>query len=80
MALRVEFDPTNKVLLLHFEVQLLDDSVAESYRTIRKHWTATEAWVLLTSHLLLNLCYPATLSFSWHDRIHAYRMGPVELA
>jgi hypothetical protein len=34
----------------------------------------------LTSHLLLNLRYPATLSFSWHDRIHAYRMGPVELA
>jgi hypothetical protein len=43
MALRVEFDAANKILLLHFEGKLVDDSVAESYRTIRKHWTTTNA-------------------------------------
>jgi hypothetical protein len=42
MALRVEFDPATKILLLHFEGQLLDDSVAECYRAIRKYWTTTD--------------------------------------
>jgi hypothetical protein len=43
MALRVEFDQSNKILLLHFEGALLDDSVAEFYRAIQKHWTTTGA-------------------------------------
>ena len=43
MALRVEFDRANKILLLHFEGQLRDDSIAEFYRAIRKYWTTTGA-------------------------------------
>jgi hypothetical protein len=43
MPLRVEFDPANKILLLHFEGQVTDESVAEFYRAIRKYWTAADA-------------------------------------
>jgi hypothetical protein len=43
MALRVEFDPANKILLFLFEGQLFDDSVAGCYRTIREYWTTTDA-------------------------------------
>jgi len=43
MALRFEFDQANKILLLHLEGQLHDESVAESYRSIRKYWTTTGA-------------------------------------
>jgi hypothetical protein len=43
MALRVEFDPANRILLLHFEGQLSDEAVAEFYRVIRKHWIAAGA-------------------------------------
>jgi hypothetical protein len=43
MALRLEFDPANKILLLHFEGQLLDDLVSESSQVIRKFWTTTNA-------------------------------------
>jgi hypothetical protein len=43
MALRFEFDQANKILLLHLEGQLLNESVAESYRAIRKYWTKTGA-------------------------------------
>jgi hypothetical protein len=43
MALRFEVDPANKILLLHLEGQLLDESIAESYREIRRHWTTTGA-------------------------------------
>src|SRR5271163_4454483 len=43
MALRVEFDATNKILLLHFEEQLTDELIAEFYRAIEKHWTASDA-------------------------------------
>jgi hypothetical protein len=43
MALRVEFDPANKILLLHVEGRLVDDTVAEFYRAIRMYWTTTDA-------------------------------------
>ena len=43
MALRFEFDQANKILLLHLEGQLHDESVEESYRSIRKYWTTTGA-------------------------------------
>jgi hypothetical protein len=43
MALRFEFDLANKILLLRLEGQLLDESVSESYRAIRSHWTTTGA-------------------------------------
>ena len=43
MALRVEFDPSNKILLLRFDGQLTDDAVAELYQAIRKHWIAADA-------------------------------------
>jgi hypothetical protein len=43
MALRVDFDPANRILLLHFDGQLSDESVAEFYRAIRKHWIAADA-------------------------------------
>jgi hypothetical protein len=43
MALRVEFDSSNKILLLRFEGSLTDESIAEFYRVIREHWTAADA-------------------------------------
>jgi hypothetical protein len=43
MALRFEFDQANKILLLHLEGQLRDESMAESYRAIRKYWTTSGA-------------------------------------
>jgi hypothetical protein len=43
MALRFEFDQANKILLLHLEGQVVDESVAESYRAIRKYWSTTGA-------------------------------------
>jgi hypothetical protein len=43
MALRVEFDAGNKILLLHFDGQLLDDSVPEFSQAIRRYWTAVDA-------------------------------------
>jgi hypothetical protein len=45
MAYRFEFDPVNKILLFRFEGQLTDESLAESYRAIRKYWAATDASV-----------------------------------
>ncbi len=78
MALRVEFDPSNKILILHFEGQLLDDSVAEFYRAIQKHWTTTGACMgivdfssvtefALSGNLIVQLaqqepCIPDTIS------------------
>jgi len=43
MALRVEFDPPTKTLLLRFEGPLTDNSIAEFYRVIRQYWTAADA-------------------------------------
>jgi hypothetical protein len=43
MTLRVEFDPSNKILLLRFEGALTDESIADFYRVIRQHWTAEDA-------------------------------------
>lgn len=43
VALRVEFDAVNKILLFRFEGQLRDDSVAQSYQTIREYWSTTGA-------------------------------------
>jgi hypothetical protein len=43
MPLRFEFDQANKILLLHLEGQLRDESVAESCRAIRKYWATTGA-------------------------------------
>jgi hypothetical protein len=43
MALRVEFDPSNKILLLRFDGQLTDEAIAEFYRVIRKYWIAADA-------------------------------------
>jgi hypothetical protein len=43
MAYRIEFDPVNKILLFRFEGRLSDESLAESYRVIRKYSTATDA-------------------------------------
>jgi hypothetical protein len=43
MAYRFEFDPVNKVLLFRFEGRLTDESLAESYRAVRKYSTATDA-------------------------------------
>jgi hypothetical protein len=43
MALRVEFDPLDKILLLRFEGALTDESIADFYRVIRQHWTAADA-------------------------------------
>jgi hypothetical protein len=33
----------NRILLLHFDGQLSDESVAEFYRAIRKYWIAADA-------------------------------------
>jgi len=43
MALRIEFDPVNKILLIRFEGQLTDELVAEYSEAIRKYWTAADA-------------------------------------
>jgi hypothetical protein len=43
MALRVEFDPSNKILLLRFDGALTDESIEDFYRVIRQHWTAADA-------------------------------------
>jgi hypothetical protein len=43
MEFRFEFDPGNKVLLLRVEGRLTDELLAEAYRAIRKHSTATDA-------------------------------------
>jgi hypothetical protein len=43
MAYRFEFDPVNKILLFRFEGRLTDESLAESYRAVRKYSTATDA-------------------------------------
>jgi hypothetical protein len=43
MALRVEFDSANKILLLRFEGSLTDESIAEFYKVIRQYWTAADA-------------------------------------
>ncbi len=38
-----EFDPVNKLLLFRYEGRLTDESLAESYRAIRKYSTETDA-------------------------------------
>jgi len=43
MEYRFEFDPVNKILLFRPEGRLTDESLAESYRLVRKHSTATDA-------------------------------------
>ena len=43
MGYRFEFDPVNKILLLRFEGQLTEESVAEVYRAAQGHWAATDA-------------------------------------
>jgi hypothetical protein len=43
MPYRFEFDPVNKILLFRFQGQLTDEALVESYRAIRKYWTATDA-------------------------------------
>jgi hypothetical protein len=43
MALRVEVDSVNKLLLLRLDGPLTDESVAEFYRAIAKHWIAADA-------------------------------------
>ena len=42
MALRFEFDPVNKILLLRREGRLTDESMAESRKAIQKYWAATD--------------------------------------
>jgi hypothetical protein len=61
MALRVEFDPSNKILLLRFDGTLTDESIDDFYRVIRQHWTQpTPVWVSWTFQPWLTLPYPAT--------------------
>jgi len=43
MACRFKFDSVNKILLFRSEGRLTDESLAESYRAIRKYSTATDA-------------------------------------
>ena len=42
MAFRFEFDPVNKILLVRFEGQLTDESLAELYKAFRKYSTTTD--------------------------------------
>lgn len=42
-SFRFEFDPVNKILLLHFEGHLADESLTEIHRAARIHWAATGA-------------------------------------
>ena len=43
MAVRVEFDPSNKILLVRFEGALTDESIADFYQVVRQHWTTADA-------------------------------------
>jgi len=43
MACQFEFDPVNKILLFRCAGRLTDESLAESYQSIRKHSTAADA-------------------------------------
>lgn len=43
MGFRFEFDPANKILLARFEGQLTAESLAEFYKAVREHSTATDA-------------------------------------
>jgi hypothetical protein len=45
MPYRFELDSINKVLLLRFAGRITDESLAESYRAIRKYSTTTDASV-----------------------------------
>ena len=42
MALRFEFDPVNKILLVRREGRLTNESMAESQKAIREYWAATD--------------------------------------
>jgi len=39
----LNFDPANRILLLHFDGQLSDEAVAEFCRAMRKYWIAADA-------------------------------------
>jgi len=54
VALRAEFDPANRILLLQFEGQLTDEAISEFYVAIRKHWTAADASMGIVYHSTLH--------------------------
>ena len=48
MALRFEFDPALKILLIRIDGRLTDEVLREYYRALRKYSTATDASAAIT--------------------------------
>ena len=81
MGFRFEFDPVNKILLVRFEGQLTDESLAELYKAFRKYSNATDAGAgIMDLSSVTEFAIGSEFLREWHIRHPPWGMRPGGLA